>query len=199
MDSGANEPVEDIEATWKRKRSEMADRGHEKRVETRHHSGDRADRDGFFQRVDDDFNLGSAQFRKHRQGNNLACSSFSYWKCATLVSQATVSLLQMNRHWIMNATRDTHSREQFNHLIPPRNTDCIDVIDVPRVVGGKRCNDFSYAAEGFIILPGVGPPEFIPFLEVLQLDSKDSGLNTVHACVPPNHRVMVLVKLAVIS
>src|SRR5437879_1599563 len=87
----------------------------------------------------------------------------------------------MEWHGIMDSGRDPRLEKMMLELIPVFGPDHVEVVDTP---GPSRLMGNGDAAGGeakqLLIAIGNVPALFIPFLEMLELQSQDAGLNRDH-------------------
>ena len=105
----------------------------------------------------------------------------------------------MDGDWVMDAARDAHLPEAPDNFISFADADRVDVINVPGIGVRVRGYNVFEPRKRPVILCGVRAPKFISLFEVPQLDAEHGSLDSVHASIPADHRVMILSDLAVIA
>ena len=100
---------------------------------------------------------------------------------------------------VVDSARDAHFSKSPNNLVPFPYANRINVINVPgvRVFVGRY--NFFQPFKSPVILRRVRTPEFISLFQMPQFNAENRCLYSVHAAIPPDHRVMVFANLAMIA
>ena len=100
----------------------------------------------------------------------------------------------------MDSGRDPGLEKMLLELIPVFGADHVEVVDSP---GPSRLMGNGDAAGGeakqLLIAIGNVPALFIPFLEMLELQSQDAGLNRIQPAVVSFEFVIILLRLPVVA
>ena len=112
---------------------------------------------GFCNGFDDKIDLSFGKLGKHRQREELVRNLLRDWERATLMTQARISLLKMNRNGVMHAASNPLPFQLPNHFIALPQANSIDVVDVASVCRLKRRNDFFYLFKSAVVSGRVRP------------------------------------------
>src|SRR6188474_1702948 len=101
----------------------------------------------------------------------------------------------MDWNGIMNATTNPFCLQKSAEFIAFLEADCINVIDMPRVIRLDRRGNVVDACKRFIVEGGALAPQQVCLFEMAQFNGQDRRLDAVHPAIPSYQRVVVFSRL----
>lgn len=105
----------------------------------------------------------------------------------------------MNRNRVVNSAEDILFSQGSYERIAVLSTDGIDVVNMPGVISLGRCDYIIHVCQKVIIELGILPSCFVPCRKMLQFHTQHRSLEAVHASIPADYGVIVLLGLTVIT
>ncbi len=154
--------------------------------------------DGALQSNYDSLELFFTQFREHRQRQDFASSPLRMGEVAGFVAQVSISLLQVNRDRIVDASLNSLVPECSLQKVTFRVAHGVDMVDMASVRHG--CWRFNPGVFEELVVPGcVSPPGFGPGVQMAELDAQDGPLEALHAIVEALQFVVVFLRGAPVA
>src|SRR5207249_440890 len=153
----------------------------------------------FADAASDIFDLLFRQFRKHRQRKKFLGQILRDWKRALRVPKVSAGLLEMNRNGIVHATANAFLLQKSPNFVAFLYPDRINVINVPCIIRLERRRNLIDSRESVIVLQRMFAPQEICSLEMTQFDGQDCCLNAVHPAIPTHRRMIIFLRLTVVS
>src|ERR1051326_8412618 len=138
-------------------------------------------------------NLRVGKFGVNRQAEALAGGFFGDREVARVVSKMGVSLLQMQRQWVMQRAADVILLEPFLEFVAPWVAHHIEVPGAFSIVGLEGQPE-RYAFEQLVVTMSYAATLLSPLVQVLKFDSKHGALDSFHAVIVAD--LVVIIALA---
>src|SRR5437868_4087143 len=110
-----------------------------------------------------------------------------------------ISGLQMQRGWIMHSVTNLPLFKFRSHLGAVVYTNRIQVIYMPGVICFERRYHAFHLIKPGRVTCGVIAPQLIASFERAQFDYKTGRLDCIHAAIPADHGMVILLYLAMIA
>src|SRR5258708_28327062 len=111
----------------------------------------------------------------------------------------TEGLMQLDVIRIVTTADNALHCQVLHDVIHHLYADRIDVINVTGVGALGRCDDFFDAGQRLVVMLCMISAELISSFEILEFDSQNSCLDSVHSGGPSDYAVVVLADLTVVS